>query len=195
MALNKTYFESKGRDITNPIPDTPGYVPPSPPIPPEPDPGSVPDIPRPSHTGTVECKLYINSSENNKVYKNITQVKSYQLVLKKDTDLINPVIEISDSSNLSDVNYMYFNDKYYFIDSMECMNGTRWRIHGHVDVLMTYKNQILYIPCIIEREQSHNDLYIDGGSYVKGVKNYNQVVNFSGGFEDSPENILICCGG
>lgn len=195
MALSKTYFESKGRDITNPIPDTPEYVPPAPPTPPAPTPGTTPDIPRADHTGTVDCLLYINRSENNKVYKDITQVFDYSLVLKKDTDLINPVIELSTSANLSNINYMYFNDKYYFIDSIESMTGTKWKIHGHVDVLMTYKNNILYIPCIIDREQSHNDLYIDGGSYVKGVKNYNQVVNFSGGFEDNPENILICCGG
>lgn len=195
MALRNTYFESNKVYEPLPIPEQPGYIPPVPPTPPDPDPGSTPVIPRPAFTGNVECDLYINSSENNKMFKDISLKKSYDLILKKDTDLINPVIELNDSSDLTDVNYMYLNGKYYFVDSIECMRGNIWKIHGHVDVLMTYRYDVIYIPCIIEREQIHNDLYVDGGSYVKGVKNYNQVVNFSSGFNDSPENILICCGG
>lgn len=195
MALRNTYFESNKVYEPVPIPEQPGYIPPVVPVPPEPSPGSEPDIPRPVFSGNVECKLYINSSENNKIFKNLTQIYSYELTLKKETDLINPTIEIADMHDLSSINYMFLNNKYYFIDSIESITGHKWKIHAHVDVLMTYRDNILYIPCIIEREQSHNDLYIDGGSYVKGVKNYNQVVNFSGGFNDAPENILICCGG
>lgn len=196
MALNSTYFETKGRDITLPIPETPSYVPPVVPTPVTPDPGSVPDIPRNEHTGSVSCSLYVNYSENNKLDKDITLIKSYNLVLKKDTDLINPVIELNDKTeDLSNVNYMEFNGKYYFIDSIECITGYIWKIHAHVDVLMTYRSYLAYIPCIIDREEPHNDLYIDAGTYVKGTKNYNKVYNFSGGFSSSPENILICCGG
>lgn len=195
MALSKTYFETKGRDITNPIPDTPGYVPPVVPTPVTPDPGSVPDIPRPVHTGTVECKLYINSSENNKLVKDIELIRSYELMLKKNTDLVNPMIELTESRDLSDINYMLFNGKYYFVNSIECVTGNIWKIIGHVDVLSTYKDDLAFIPCIIDREEPHNDLYIDGGTYVKGTKNYGVVYNFSSGFNSSPENILICCGG
>ena len=195
MALNNTYFESTGRDVTIPIPVDPPYVPPVVPTPPQPQPGSVPDVPVPLHDGNVICRLYINRSENNRLIKNIDLQKSYELILKKNTDLMNPQIELNESDDLSDINYMYLNGKYYFVTNIECVTGNLWRITAHVDVLTTYKDYIAYIPCIIDREEPHNDLYIDGGTYVKGTKNYGTVYNFSSGFNSSPENILICCGG
>ena len=60
MSLNNTYFETHGKDVTVPIPDTPGYTPPSPPTPPTPGSGSEPIIPRPSHDGTVSVTFYKN---------------------------------------------------------------------------------------------------------------------------------------
>ena len=106
MALLNTYFETKGKDITNPIPDTPGYIPPVVPTPPTPGSGSTPNIPRPTYSGNVTITFYNNSSDNNEVNKSISQKDEKTVVFKEDVDLIEPSIVINSDSDVVTSNYM-----------------------------------------------------------------------------------------
>lgn len=142
-------------------------------------------------------KLYNNKSDLNEAFKNLTLIAEKDVNVYDYTDVTNPVFIFNDNIDIPlNVNYVYAPEYgRYYSARPELLGAGNYALHCQVDVLSTYINDIAFVPCIIERESEHNDLYIDGGSYVKGVKNYNQVVNFSSGFKDTPENILICCGG
>lgn len=145
----------------------------------------------------MQVLLYNNKSDMNEAFKDLELMASKDATVYDDTDPINPTFIFHDGISIPlNVNYVYAPDYgRYYAARAELMGDGNYALYCQVDVLTTYINDIAYVPCIIEREQSHNDLYIDGGSYVKGTKNYNQVYNFSSGFNDTPTNILICCGG
>lgn len=201
MALNKTYFESKGRDVTNPIPESPSYVPPVVPTPPDPDPGSVPDIPRPTLTGNVSCSLYENSCDKNMINKDLylSTILDTTVSIKEETSIVNPEIYIKTSANIKNSNYMKLGNNYYYISITlipgDSTNGALYRINGVRDALTTFKNDILMLDCIIDKQQYENNMYINDGSYIVEERETVQVVNFTGGFEDSGKFILIAAGG
>ena len=195
MALNNTYFETKGRDVTVPIPDTPGYIPPIPPTPPTPGSGSEPVIPRPSHNGTVSVTFYKNNSDYNCVNKSLTSITSATLSVKDDLDLINPsfLIEGLNSSLPSDGLYMEMQGRYYFC-KYTCLPGNLLKIDGHVDVLMSHKAGIKSNSAIIARNASNINPYIKDNEQV--VTSYNTVhtLPFSGSFSKTLNYYLLAIG-
>lgn len=194
MALNNTYFESKGRDITNPIPDTPGYVPPDVPTPPSPDPGSTPTIPRPTFSGNVSVTFYNNESEPNRLSKVLTSVLSESILIKEACSIFTPVIYINTSTDLTSVNYMQIGDRYYFA-KVTLMPGNLYRIEGKSDPLMTFNSQIRGNTALIARSQSTYNRYL-ADNRVK-LNSYEQVkiLEFTSGFSKTQNYYLITIGG
>lgn len=201
MALNNTYFETKGKDVTTPIPDTPGYDPPVVPDPPTPSPGSIPSINRPTFTGNVEYILYVNSAENRMIHKNpyMNEIQSGILSIKEDCSLTNPVIYINTSDDLTEVNYMKLGNYYYYVrcDLLPGSDGIKslYRLVGKRDVLMSFKNEILTLKVIVDKNEYDINAYIDDGSYIVEEREKIETISYSGGFNDSGSYILITAGG
>ena len=107
--------------------------------------------------------LMTNGSPVEKIGKSLTSGASFTCVLKEDTSVLRPVIEVVSSSNLSGYNYMYISDfgRYYFIDDIVSLNDGRWEISAHVDVLETYKTAILNNTAVVRRQQNQFNLYLD----------------------------------
>lgn len=97
--------------------------------------------------------LYTTSSDKKAIDKSLQQVAEINdVTLLQDTDIINPTFILDGVSNLA-VNYLYapaFN-RYYFITNIALMSAGRYGFACHVDVLMSWKNQILSTNAIIER--------------------------------------------
>lgn len=72
-----------------------------------------------------------------------------EVKLKEDTNLMKPVFILKtpkgDTSNLWDSNYVKCVDtgRYYYINNITAMTGGRISIDGKIDVLYTYKDDIL----------------------------------------------------
>lgn len=194
MALRNTYFESKGRDVSVPIPDTPGYTPPSPPTPPTPDPGSTPVIPRPTFSGTVSIQFYINSSDDDALNKNITASGTARTVLIKDeVDILDFVIPFNDTS-LTGINYASMMGRYYYCTPI--LNaGQLTGIHFTVDALMSWKDQLKGLNAIVDRTGSNFNTYLPD-SEVK-ITAYNNIhrLEASGGFSQELKYYLLTVGG
>lgn len=195
MALNTTYFESKGRDVTVPIPDTPGYVPPSPPTPPTPGSGSTPSIPPTTFDGSVVCDIYYNSSENNKLDKDLSLVLSTSVMFKENTDLIDPYIILDTSDDLTGCNYMKLHDKYYYIQSVECLPGNMYGIKGHVDVLMTYRDQIRNQTALVSRNLNAYNRFLKDERIQLNAYEQVKTLKFSSGFSKTMQYYLVTIGG
>lgn len=91
---------------------------------------------------------------------------------RTDTDLISPVLEIKPTATstaakiLKETNYAYIDvfGRYYFIDNMRVKAGNIIELSMSVDVLFTWKTQILaQREGIVERneEQRNSSLYMD----------------------------------
>lgn len=194
MALNNTYFESNKVYEPLPIPESPGYVPPSPPVPPTPGSGSTPVIPRPTFSGSTSVTFYTNSSDNNVLNKSISSTTSATVVFKENVDLIEPVLILQNNSYIQASNYMQMLGRYYYITSIECMPGNLLKVNARVDVLMSYRDQIKANSAIITRNANNVNTYIPD-SKMK-ITSYTTVntIQASAGFSNSLKYYLLAIG-
>lgn len=194
MSLNNTYFESNKVYEPLPIPESPGYVPPSPPVPPTPGSGSTPVIPRPTFSGSTSVTFYTNSSDNNVLNKSISSTTSATVVFKENVDLIEPVLILQNNSYIQASNYMQMLGRYYYITSIECMPGNLLKVNARVDVLMSYRDQIKANTAIITRNANNINTYIPD-SKMK-ITSYTTVntIKATGGFSNTLKYYLLAIG-
>lgn len=116
----------------------------------------------------ISVQLMNNSSPVNKIGKSLTVGNTYNCTLKDDTSVLDPVIILQTSDSISTYNYMYIQEfnRYYFIKDIISLNNNRWQIKAHVDVLETYKNQILNNSAVIKRQQNEYNLYLNDPDFM-----------------------------
>lgn len=95
--------------------------------------------------------------------KSVTTSSAWTLtgLLRIPTDIINPVIEIDETSDVSPLKFSYcaivaFN-RYYFIERAVCVRTGRWEIYLHEDVLMSHQLYILSLSAYILRWENSTD--------------------------------------
>lgn len=76
---------------------------------------------------------------------NRTALFTMNVPLKKDTDILKPELLLYVTESLEVMNYCYISDfnRFYFIEDMEQVRENLYRIKCKVDVLESYKIQIL----------------------------------------------------
>lgn len=141
-------------------------------------------------------RLFVNSSEPNKIGKSLTEELEISGTLRGETDILNPVV-IIEAENLSQYNYMtipQFHRK-YFIDDISVVRAGLWRVRGRVDVLDTYKDAIKAQHVILQSSDNQGDEYVNGEQWKSKVKALTDILPFSGGLLNNGEYILITAGG
>lgn len=79
----------------------------------------------------------------------------------------------------------------YFIEDCVLINGL-WEVTGHVDVLETYKAQILNNDAVIKRQQNKYNLYLDDPDFRVYNNESIQTLQFpSNNFMKSLQYILV----
>lgn len=139
--------------------------------------------------------LMQNNSEPNKIGKNLTTINTLEGSIKEPSSIINPDIMI-DYDYPSEFNYVHipaFN-RYYFVKDVTVVRNHIIIIHLKVDVLESFKNQILSQNVIIDKNEL-GDRYLIGENWVRNVKTKTDIINFPSGLLDSGEFILITAGG
>lgn len=81
------------------------------------------------------------------------------VVLKDSTNLMNPTFILKTQDLVYNSNYVYcsFTKRYYYIESVEAMTGGRVAIHCKIDVLFTYRNEIMSSSAWVIRSESTTD--------------------------------------
>lgn len=92
-----------------------------------------------------------------------TGITISDVVLKRDTSILKPILHVATDADIIGYNYMYISsfNRYYFIDDIVSVGNERWEISAHVDVLQTYKDQILEQIAVIKRQQSKYNTYLN----------------------------------
>lgn len=116
--------------------------------------------------------LYSQSSPTNQVTKEIgTPLATIEGKLRNSCSVTDPVILVqTNDMNMwpLNVNYMYVEafNRYYYITNMISVNTNLWELHGHVDVLMSYADQIRQQTAIVARQESKYNLMLDDGFFM-----------------------------
>lgn len=86
-----------------------------------------------------------NKSEYNTINKNTELIVEKIITLKNDCDLVNPyvVLKLDDVLFLSNYAYIPKFKRYYFITGIEILSKTLVAVSMHVDVLESFKSDIL----------------------------------------------------
>lgn len=152
------------------------------------------------------AKIIKTKSAPNVVNKVLTEVVAFdEVIFKEETSLLNPTIIINGVSNASSYtiedigtsNYFYIPKvkRYYFITDITMMSGGRVAISGKVDVLMSFKTDIIdSTQLIVRQEKKTNNYLIDTDIPLSSKK---QVIEheFGDAISDSGYYVLAVNGG
>lgn len=145
----------------------------------------------------MDITLYKNNSPNYFVNKILAGATTFSGTLRDESSVIEPILML-EASNLSQYNYLYIPSfgRFYYINNIESVRNNLWRLTCHVDVLNTYRSEILAHQAIVSKatQQDVSDLMIDDGDWVVENKKVNTVISFSAGLNDGGEYILITAG-
>lgn len=150
----------------------------------------------------MTLNLYTISDDKRKVRKTVGTATQLTGTLREECSVLDPVITIESSSNLSGKNYAYISDfgRYYFITDITAVTDKLWRISMHVDVLMSYSSQLLPLEMIAKRQENMINHYINDGQIpCNAYRNitthkFSENVSFRDGTQTTPF-VLIASGG
>lgn len=105
-------------------------------------------------------KLYNFTKRINSTLQPNNDGLSVSVNLKNDTSIYTPIFLLS-VDNIETYNYLKWNDRYYYIDDIIKSNiAGVWEINCTIDVLATYKNDILNSSGFVLYSASTHDPYI-----------------------------------
>lgn len=142
--------------------------------------------------------FYNNISERNVIGKTINNPLAINGTLRESTSVINPIITVEAPVTLVGYNYCYIPDfsRYYYVVDVKSMRNNLWAVTLRVDVLMSFKNDILNTPAIIDHtKQQDTSNYMTSDVWQSLVKDKTDIINFSSGLSESGGYILITAGG
>lgn len=137
-----------------------------------------------------------NLSEKNKVTKTIQNIVQLEGTLRKETDIINPVIQIQGNiTQVINANYLTIPEfgREYFITDIKSVNAQLYEISAHCDVLASFRSEILANSGIIQKNEKLYNAYINDGFYTveQGMQTF--IKPFSGSL-DNDNFILVVAG-
>ena len=115
-----------------------------------------------------DIKFYVNTSELNKIHKDITDIVTLRGTLKDQTSIIDPGVLIQGSlTSFVGANYAYIEvfGRYYYIHDIISVTNNLIEIYLHCDVLMSFADAILENTGIVSRQENNWNLYLDDGSF------------------------------
>lgn len=147
--------------------------------------------------------LYKNKSDNNVVSKQLETIATYTGAIARDSmDVQDPVITVA-ANSIGETNYIYIqeNNRYYFVKNFNKIRNGFFALYCHVDVLMSFKDDILMNYAIIKRANGVWDSYLPDSKaqekqYTRRMcyllKNGNNKLEFS--YANTSKAILITAG-
>lgn len=145
----------------------------------------------------MEILFYNNMSDSRKINKELIAGDICEGQLRDSVSIMNPVVRV-EADGIIRYNYAYIPEfqRYYTITDRTCVREDIWDITMEVDVLMSFRNDIINLQAIVDKQSSDiiGDEYIDDGSLVADNVMFTTVYPFTSGFNSTGEYILITAG-
>lgn len=91
----------------------------------------------------MKLEFYHTDDSSNTINKTLTKISENEITLKASTDILAPRMVFLAKDFTDNINYMKMLDKYYFVDLQFIRNNSLVIVNGSIDVLETYKDNIL----------------------------------------------------
>lgn len=151
---------------------------------------------------SFSIELYKNSSPRNSFYPSLSKIRDISGTLRDECSLLNPriLMRINDVGDLKNVNYMYIPEfgRYYYITDIVSVRNTEILVSGHVDVLSTYRKEILANDAIIGRSGVSNtyyNTYLEDKELATYQDSYVCNYKFPKSFSHNNDNIILAVAG
>lgn len=149
----------------------------------------------------MNIEFYTIQDDARKIVKTLGTATTVSGTLRAECSMLNPIIEF-EFAGAPEFNYVYIPDfnRYYYITNIESTYNGLWRIHMHVDVLMSWKDELLNTTMIANRQENLinyylNDNQIPCNSYRNITTHiFSEGASFRDGTETNPY-VLIVAGG
>ena len=129
----------------------------------------------------MNITLYKTKSANNVINKKLVSEKNLgnNCILAANTSVTSPTVIIGGINSLdsiSDYNYAYIPQchRYYYINDIIALSGGRVKLILSVDVLMSFKTDILNSTQLVTRQKNQGKMYLadadwslDGRTYLR----------------------------
>ncbi len=134
-------------------------------------------------------KLYKNSSENNDVQKTLSNETVIQGFSRVPVDILSPVIDLA-GIEANTFNYCYVEElkRYYYIENMTLSPNGITRLSMRVDVLMSYRKDILASQGVITKNREYNPYT---GDYDVESRYHLEKHEFENGFDFNNGDFVI----
>lgn len=107
--------------------------------------------------------LYSVTEADNVANKTLVNPKQINIRLKRDVDIISPILilQSNDLLDLRDYNYAVIPDlkRNYFIKDCENISNTLWQLSLECDVLTTYLNDVVNADSLFRRKIKSGDYF------------------------------------
>lgn len=136
----------------------------------------------------MNCNLYFNQSEENKINKNLVSKGTRTILFLNSVDFLRPIITVK--SLPTETNYCYIENlgRYYFISDIKVLKNELFELSLKCDVLYTYKNEIESTHAIIT--ESTNEINEHNASYIAEKDIDTQTINLENPF-NADSDVLI----
>lgn len=117
----------------------------------------------------MTIRLYKNKSDTLYINKNLELVDTITGTLRGSCSILVPNIKLEMSAEeISSFNYLYIEEfsRYYYVVSVDSLYDNLWSVGCEVDVLMTYRDQLLKQSAIIARQENLYNLYLDDDRFM-----------------------------
>lgn len=109
--------------------------------------------------------FYNNTGDIRQLNKNLATISGCSNIsaeITYEVSISEPSFVMNYVADLINANYVYVQEwaRYYYITNKTMLDGNRIEITCHIDVLMSYKNEILNSDCIAERSASNVNAFI-----------------------------------
>lgn len=139
----------------------------------------------------VSIYFYSITESKNKLDKTLDYPTILKGIINTDVDVSHPTIRVK-ASSVVNYNYCYIPAlrRYYFIDSVDAGNAEYYVITLTVDVLMTYKTDILNLYGLVTSGVDSNP-YMQGYIDSYDVRKTTARLTFTNPFYEQGQNILV----
>lgn len=145
----------------------------------------------------MQVQFSYNKSDERQIFKELVSGATLNGTLRDESSIISPSI-LFESADVMRYNFCYIPQwqRYYFVRNVTSFRTNLYLVELECDVLMSFKNDIANFEVVVDKQTmaTNGDEYIDDGSLVCDNYMFNRVYNFSSGFNNSPEYILITAG-
>lgn len=140
--------------------------------------------------------FYENLSDNRVVDKDLRTMKdNIPIILKDDTDILKPTFILQYDEDILNSNYIYVTElkRYYYVENIT-LSQKRMYVTASVDVLNTYKDDILNLKAVVKRQENRYNTYLNDENYKALEYSFIHTLKFPSGF-NVQSYILAICGG